>query len=82
MRNPNLVTPEARKYATLPAGQPEGWNDAFRNTLDAYYSFIRSGKKQAGEACDFATFEDGHYIAKLTEAILKSAREKRWVTVE
>lgn len=82
MRNPNLITPEARKYATLPAGQPEGWNDAFRNTLDAYYSFIRSGKKQAGEACDFATFEDGHYIAKLTEAILKSAREKRWITVE
>lgn len=82
MRDPNLITPEARKYATLPAGQPEGWNDAFRNTLDAYYSFIRSGKRQAGEACDFATFEDGHYIAKLTEAILKSAREKRWVTVE
>lgn len=82
MRNPNLMDPEARKYATLPAGQPEGWNDAFRNTLDAYYSFIRSGKRQAGEACDFATFEDGHYIAKLTEAILKSAREKRWVTVE
>ena len=82
MRDPNLITPEARKYATLPAGQPEGWNDAFRNTLDAYYSFIRSGKRQAGEACDFATFEDGHYIAKLTEAILKSAREKRWVMVE
>ena len=82
MRNPNLMDPEARKYATLPAGQPEGWNDAFRNTLDAYYSCIRSGKRQAGEACDFATFEDGHYIAKLTEAILKSAREKRWVTVE
>ena len=82
MRDPNLITPEARKYATLPAGQPEGWNDAFRNTLDAYYSFIRSGKRQAGEACEFATFEDGHYIAKLTEAILKSAREKRWVTVE
>lgn len=70
MRNPNLVTPQARKYATLPAGQPEGWNDAFRNTLDAYYSFIRSGKRQAGEACDFATFEDGHYIAEDRKSVV------------
>ena len=82
MRNPVLLTPNARRYAHLPAGQPEGWNDAFCNTLVAYYDFIRSGKQQHGEKCDFATFEDGHYIAKLTEAILRSAREKRWINVD
>ncbi|MDL2237303.1 Gfo/Idh/MocA family oxidoreductase [Christensenellaceae bacterium OttesenSCG-928-K19] len=81
MRNPNLMTAAARQYAHLAAGHPEGWNDAFRNNLDAFYSFLRAGKKTGVDPCDFATFEEGHYIMRLTEAIMKSGTEKRWVKV-
>ncbi len=82
MRNPNLMTPEAHKYTYLSAGHPEGWNDAFKNNLAAFYAFIRDGKKLGVDPCDFATFEDGHYMMKLIEAVIKSGRERRWVRVE
>ena len=82
MRNPNLMTPDARKYTYLSAGHPEGWNDAFKNNLLAFYTFIRDGKTPGVDPCDFATFEDGHYMMKLIEAVMKSGRERRWVRVE
>lgn len=79
MRNPNSMAPEVRDYTYMPAGHPEGWNDALRNTFYAYYKYIQDGKKHGKDLSDFATFEDGHYIMLLTEAIMKSGREKRWV---
>ncbi len=82
IRNSNLLTPEARKYSFLAAGHPEGWNDAFKNNLTAFYTFIRDGRKLGRDKADFAPFEDGHYIMKLTEAIIQSSREKRWITIE
>lgn len=82
IRNPNIMTPEARIYAHLAAGHPEGWNDAFRNNLDAYYGFIRDGKKPGKDPADYATFEEAHYIMRLTEAIIKSGAEHRWVSVD
>lgn len=82
MRNPNLMTAEARKYTYLGAGHPEGWNDAFKNTLDAFYNFIVDGKKHHSDPADFATFDDGHYIMKLTEAIMQSSKEQRWISIE
>jgi len=81
MRNPALMHPLARAYSHLPAGHPEGWNDAFKNNLQAFYTFLREGKRQDVDPCDFATFEDGHYLMRVTEAILKSSREQRWVSV-
>ena len=82
MRNPNLMTPDSRKYTYLSAGHSEGWNDAFKNTLSAYYEFVLSGKNTKTDNPDFATFEDGHYLMRLTAAIMKSGKERRWVSVE
>ncbi len=81
MRNPNLMTPEAKQYTYLAAGHPEGWNDAMKNNLQSFYTFIRDNKTPGVDPCDFATFEDGHYLMKLTEAILESSRTKQWVNV-
>jgi predicted dehydrogenase len=82
MRNPNLMMQPGKAYSYLAAGHPEGWNDAFKNSIEAFYRYIRDGKKYGTDPCDFATFEDGHYIMKLTEAVIKSSREKRWITVD
>ncbi|MHB1452739.1 MAG: Gfo/Idh/MocA family protein [Saccharofermentanales bacterium] len=82
MRNPNLMTPEAKQYTYLAAGHPEGWNDAMKNNLKSFYTFIRDGRKQGVDACDFATFEDGDYIIRITEAILRSSETRQWVDVE
>jgi len=82
LRNPILMDQAVREYTYMPSGHPEGWNDAMKNNLFAFYKFIRDGKKHAADNCDFATFENGHYIMRLTEAILKSSEEKRWVDIE
>ena len=81
MRNPNLMTPEARQYTYLAAGHPEGWNDALKNNIYSFYRFISEGKLIDKDACDFATFYDGHYIMKIVEAILKSNETKQWERV-
>lgn len=81
LRNPNFLIAEARQYTGLPAGHPEGWNDALKNNLTAFYSYILAGKRLDKDPADFATFEDGHHIMKLTEAIIQSGTEKRWITI-
>ena len=82
MRNPNFMLSEGRKYSSLAAGHPEGWNDGLKNNIYAFYAFIAEGKKLGIHKPDFATFEDAHYITRLTEAILKSGKEKRWVHID
>lgn len=82
MRNPLLMTDDSTQYTYLAAGHPEGWNDAMRNNVYSFYKFIRDGKRIGSDPCDFATFREGHYIMKLTEAILESSRFKKWVKVK
>ena len=53
-----------------------------RNNVYSFYKYIADGKSMEKDSCDFATFEEGHYLIKLTEAILKSSETRRWVTVE
>jgi predicted dehydrogenase len=82
IRNPHFMAQEVQDYTYMPAGHPEGWNDALRNTVFAFYQFIKDGKKLHSHSPDFATFDEGHYIARITEAILKSGKERRWVKIE
>ena len=81
MRNPNFMTPEAKQYTYLAAGHPEGWNDALKNSIYSFYKFIIDGKSLDKDEHDFATFQEGHYLIKLTEAILKSNEIGQWVRV-
>lgn len=78
IRNPNTISPEARPYTNLAMGHPEGWNDAFKGNIYAFYKYISDG--QQGEP-PFATLEQAAYIVKLTEAIVESSKNKQWVTV-
>lgn len=79
IRNPNIISEAARPYTALAMGHPEGWNDAFKANIYAFYRYITEGTE---EAPPFATLEQAAYIVKLTEKIVKSSREKRWVKIE
>ena len=81
MRCPKLISDDAKGYTYLAAGHPEGWNDALKNNIFAFYKWIAEGKKIGTEKPDFATFDDGHYIMLLIEAILQSSKEKKWVEI-
>jgi len=82
MRNPNLMTNEAKKYTVLAAGHPEGWNDAEKNNIQSFYKYIIDGKEMGKDHQDFASFEEASYILKVVEAILESDKEKKWKKVD
>jgi predicted dehydrogenase len=82
MRNPNFMPDSIKPYTYLPAGHPEGHNDAMANNMKAFYGFIRDGRVQGRDQCDFATFEEAHYSMKLIEAILDSSEKKQWIKVK
>ncbi len=80
LKDPSLLAPEVRPYASYPGGHNEGFPDTFKQLYTAVYNYIEAGDYSA--PADFATFEDGHKELVLGEAILCSARENRWVDVK
>jgi len=79
LKDPSLLTPEARQTASYPGGHAEGFPDTFKQLSKKVYDYIFAGDytKQP----DFPTFADGHYEMVLCEAIEKSAKEGQWVKV-
>ena len=76
IRDPNAISDAARPYTSLAMGHPEGWNDAFKGNIYAFYKYIADGNE--GEPV-FSTLEQAAYIVKLTEAVIKSSKEKKWI---
>jgi predicted dehydrogenase len=77
-----LFSPEARSSIHHPGGHNEGWPDALKNMMLNYYTFIREGKDPLKDKTNFATFEDGHISMSITDAILESHEQQKWVKVK
>ena len=65
--------------ASLPGGHVEGFGDTFFALFRQVYGDVAAGGRQAGST--WASFEDGHYEMLFCDAVLRSAREGRWVPV-
>ena len=78
-RDAGLMNAAGAAAASLPGGHVEGFADSFRAFFHAVYADIAKG----GRADDavYASFEDGHYEMLFCDAVLKSARDARWVDV-
>jgi predicted dehydrogenase len=76
-RDPATLTPDAARLATLPAGHPQGYADCFELFVADVYEAIRDGAEPDG----LPRFADGVRAARLTETVIASAREQRWVDV-
>jgi len=79
LKDPSLLSPEARETASYPGGHAEGFPDTFKQLYHKVYRYIFAG--DFSKKPDFPTFADGHYEMVLCEAIEKSAREGKWVKV-
>jgi predicted dehydrogenase len=79
LKDPSLLSPEARSVASYPGGHNEGFPDTFKQLYAKVYSYIFAGDYTM--APDFPTFADGHYEMQLCEAIERSACERAWVKV-
>ncbi len=77
-RDPSLLAGDARAFADYPGGHAEGFPDSFKQLYKAVYADIANGKSASPL---YATFADGHREVLLCEAILRSHREQRWVTL-
>jgi predicted dehydrogenase len=80
MKDPSLLSTEARAVSSYPGGHNEGFPDTFKQLYNKVYSYILAGDYD--KTPDFPTFADGHYEMQLCESIERSAREKTWVKIK
>ncbi|WP_307307040.1 Gfo/Idh/MocA family protein [Pseudarthrobacter enclensis] len=71
-----LTTPGGRRYAKLPPGHPQGYQDSFNSFVADVYAAIQ-GQTPEG----LPTFRDGLRAALITEAVVTSAAQRSWVDV-
>jgi predicted dehydrogenase len=76
-RDPALLSEAARPFANYPGGHAEGFPDSFKQLYRAVYGAIATGEPNPL----IPSFADGHREVLACEAILRSHREQRWVTV-
>jgi predicted dehydrogenase len=76
-RDPATLPPAAARFAFLPAGHPQGYADCFDAFVADFYTGVLDGSMVDGTP----TFSDGLRAAHITEAVLASSREERWVEV-
>ncbi len=76
---PRGVTPfptASRLLSPLPPGHPQGYQDCFNAFVGDVYAAIRD------DAVDgLPSFADGLRAARITQAVLESARQNQWVDV-
>ncbi|MCF2586340.1 Gfo/Idh/MocA family protein [Brevibacterium sp. UCMA 11752] len=77
VRDPEVLSADAARLCRVPAGHPQGYQDAFNAFVaDSYAVF--AGEEREG----VPILADGVRAAFVTEAVLKSAAERTWVEVE
>jgi predicted dehydrogenase len=77
LRDPSLFHPEAAMLTSYPGGHNEGFPDTSKQMFKEVYAAIREGAQPEHPA--FPTFQDGLRELVLNEAILKSAKQERWI---
>jgi predicted dehydrogenase len=76
-RDPASLSPPAARLAFLPSGHPQGYADCFDAFVADFYEGVRSGSTPEG----MPTFSDGLRSALITDAVLASSKEQRWVDI-
>ncbi|MDR0137848.1 Gfo/Idh/MocA family oxidoreductase [Metabacillus idriensis] len=82
LADPSLFSVEAKSAIHHPGGHNEGWPDALKNMMLNFYTFVREEKSLKTDKPNFATFEDGHLSMCITDAILESHQQQKWVKVK
>ncbi|MXQ68316.1 Gfo/Idh/MocA family oxidoreductase [Actinomadura rayongensis] len=77
VRDPAVLSPDARRLTVLPAGHPEGYERCFEAFLGDVYTAVRTGAAPEG----MPTFDDGLAAVRLTDAVLRSATTGTWTAV-
>ncbi|GGD67089.1 Gfo/Idh/MocA family protein [Paenibacillus nasutitermitis] len=78
------LSDEAAAMVHYPGGHEEGWPDGVKNLFIDFYAAVEQAQegKPDQDSRTFASMEDGHYMMKITEAILESHKRQAWVKVK
>lgn len=79
VRDPAHLDPSAARYAVLPPGHPQGYQDCFDAFVADTYRAVRSGGADTIDG--LPTFADGARAADITDAVLRSSRSGGWEEV-
>jgi predicted dehydrogenase len=77
IKDGSLFYPEAAKFADLPGGHSEGYDDSHKQVFKNFYAKIADPSIPV----DYPTFEDGLHGMILLEKVGESAAKQAWVTV-
>jgi predicted dehydrogenase len=75
-RGPDTLSAAGARYAKLPAGHPQGYQDSFNAFVADTFAAI-AGRRPDG----LPVFADGLRAAVLSQAVIDSARHRTWVEV-
>jgi predicted dehydrogenase len=76
VRDPAALSLDAARLSVLPAGHPQGYQDAFNAFVADTYAAIGGDVREG-----LPTFRDGLRAAILTESIIESSNSGQWVDV-
>jgi len=79
IKDPSLLSPDARGYAAYPGGHTEGYPDTFVQLFKDYYAYLDAGDFKAPRS--FPTFSTGHDELILCETIAQSAEKRAWLEI-
>ena len=77
VKDPSLLRGNAAKFADLPGGHSEGYDDTFKQTLRRFYQTVADRNAPV----EYPQFADGLRQLKIVEAVLASSRSHGWVNV-
>jgi predicted dehydrogenase len=75
VKDGSLFYPEAARFADLPGGHSEGYDDSHKQLFKNFYARVADPKQPV----DYPTFEDGLRGMILLEKVAESAARKGWV---
>ena len=78
VRDPGHLSPGAARYAVLPPGHPQGYQDCFDAFVADTYRAVRSAGDPGATVDGLPTFADGARAAAITDAVLRSASRHGW----
>ena len=77
LKDPSLLTAQARTYADLPGGHSEGYDDTFKQVFRRFYHSIADPAAEP----EYPQFVDGLRQLRILEAELASHEKRGWVDV-
>lgn len=77
LKDPSLLSAQARPYADLPGGHSEGYDDTFKQVFRRFYHSIEN----PGAAADYPQFVDGLRQLTILDAEFASHQRHGWVDV-